>query len=70
MKRPDPDRGCGAVAEVTTPDAVIRGVMCGKVRRRHGWWHDNGQVRWRGRFIYPENIGEASARLLREALDA
>ena len=60
-------RGCAASAEVGTPDAVLRVVSCGKFKRGHGRWHENRQVRWRGRYIYPENIGEISARLIEEA---
>jgi hypothetical protein len=64
------DRGCRAKAEVGTPDAALRDIWCEKFKRGHGRWHENRQVRWRGRYIYPENIGEASERLLREALRA
>jgi hypothetical protein len=57
-------RGCAASAEVMTPDAMLRTVFCGKWERRHGRWHENRHVRWRGRYIYPENIGEVSERLI------
>lgn len=60
-------RGCASHAEVMTPDAVLREVFCGKWQRGHGRWHSNRQVRWRGRYIYPENTGEASAQLIEEA---
>jgi hypothetical protein len=61
-------RGCKAEAEVMTPDAILRTISCGKFPKRHGRWHENRGVRWRGRYEFPENIGEASERLLRSAI--
>jgi hypothetical protein len=62
-------RGCAAHAEVMTPDATLRRISCEKWEPGHGRWHMNRQVRWRGRYRWPENIGEASERLLRDAFD-
>ena len=50
---------CAAIAETATPDAIIRHVACGKPRRRHGWWHQNRQVRWWGRWVRPVSVGES-----------
>ena len=62
-------RGCGAYAEVVMPDATLRRISCENWKPGHGRWHTNRQVRWPGRYRWPENIGEASERLLRDAFD-
>jgi hypothetical protein len=57
---PDAYDHCAAVAEVMTPDAVLRDIACGKKRQGHGRWHLNGRkgVTWRGKWKRPTYMNE------------
>lgn len=56
---PDAYDHCSGMAEVMTPDAILRKIACGKHRQGHGRWHQNrGGVVWRGKWKRPTYMAE------------